>query len=41
MGKGKDCNKILIVGFSHHSKRVVYHNVHRSSIYNSQDMEAT
>ena len=23
------------------SKRVMYHNVHCSSIYNSQDMEAT
>ena len=25
----------------HNSKRVMYHNVHCSSIYNSQDMEAT
>ena len=25
---------------NHNSKRVMYHNVHRSSIYNSQDMEA-
>ena len=24
-----------------HSKRVMYQNVHCSSIYNSQDMEAT
>ena len=26
---------------NHNSKRVTYHNVHCSSIYNSQDMEAT
>ena len=26
---------------NHNSKRVMYHNVHCSSIYNSQDMEAT
>ena len=26
---------------NHNSKRVMYHNVHRSSIYNSQDMEET
>ena len=26
---------------NHNSKRVMYHNVHCSTIYNSQDMEAT
>ena len=26
---------------NHNSKRLMYHNVHRSSIYKSQDMEAT
>ena len=26
---------------NHNSKRIMYHNVHCSSIYNSQDMEAT
>ena len=26
---------------NHNSKRVIYHNVHCSSIYNSQDMEGT
>ena len=26
---------------NYNSKGVMYHNVHRSSIYNSQDMEAT
>ena len=30
-----------ISGENHNSKRVTYHNVHCSSIYNSQDMEAT
>ena len=26
---------------NHNSKRIMYHNVHCSSIYNSQDMETT
>ena len=30
-----------IPGENHNSKRVMYHNVHCSTIYNSQDMEAT
>ena len=30
-----------IPGENHNPKRVMYHNVHCSPIYNSQDMEAT
>ena len=30
-----------IPGENHNSKRYMHHNVHYSTIYNSQDMEAT
>ena len=34
-------NTGFALGENQNSKRVMYHNVHCSTIYNSQDMEAT
>ena len=37
----KACQGNKGIGENHNSKRYMHPNVHRSTIYNSQDMEAT